>query len=306
MATTVEEASQEIHYDIFLSYARRDKERAEFVFHALGRQGWSIFMDKEIPNAERWEQYLKKQLEEVPCVLVLWSPAARDSSWVQLEASAARERRILVHGMPDGKAPPGDFSGLQANDLSSWDGRGDDPEFLRMLRAVAMKVGTKAALGTLQQPTRYEEVTEGHLALTSTSWRRKGEEGLGPFPYQIHLKLVGSQVALQRVENVVYYFDPAYGQNRPELVDSVRRAYVQVSTDWRTGFTVYDLANGYSVVRAAVKVRDQARIVKLSRLVDIMEKGPWLKDLYPIGPEEQESRTPSGEVAQVCHITNKD
>jgi hypothetical protein len=152
-----------------------------------------------------------------------------------------------------------------------------------------MKVGTKAALGTLRQPTLYEEVTEDHLALASTSWRRGGEEGKGPFPYQIHLRLAGSQAALQRVENVVYYFDPAYGQNRPDLVDPVLKAYVQVSSDWRSGFTVYDLANGYSVVRAAVKVRDQARIVRLSRLVDIMEKGPWLKALYPIRTEDPEA-----------------
>ena len=286
MSATEEKASQDIPYDIFLSYARHDKEQAQLVFDALGRQGWSVFMDKEIPNAERWEQYLKQQLGQVPCVLVLWSPAARESSWVQLEASVGRERQVLVHVTLDGKMPPGDFSGLQANNLSTWDGRGDDPEFLRVLRAVAMKVGTKATLGTLRQPTLYEEVTEDHLALTSTSWRRDGEKGRGPFPYQIHLRLVGSQAALQRVENVVYYFDPAYGQNRPDLVDPVQKAYVQVSTDWRSGFTVYDLANGYSVVRAAVKVRDQARIVKLSRLVDIMEKGPWLKNLYPIWPEE--------------------
>lgn len=289
MSATEEEASQDIPYDIFLSYARHDTERAQLTFDALGRQGWSVFMDKEIPNAERWEQYLKQQLGQVPCVLVLWSPASRESRWVQLEAREGRERQVLVHVTLDGETPPGDFSELQAANLSTWDGRGDDPEFLRVLRAVAMKVGTQAALGTLQQPKSYEEVTEDHLALTSTSWRLDGEKGLGPFPYQIHLRLVGSQAALQRVENVVYYFDPAYGQNRPDLVDPVRRAYVHVSTDWRTGFTVYDLANGYSVVRAAVKVREQARIVKLSRLVDMMEEGPWLKDLYPILPDEEGS-----------------
>jgi hypothetical protein len=289
MVTTIEDASQGIPHDIFLSYAREDKQRAQFVFNVLGRQGWSVFMDPDIPNAERWEEFLKSQLRRVPCVLVLWSPAARNSRWVQLEAGIGREREVLVHVTLDGETPPGDFAGLQANDLSTWNGAGDHPEFLRMLRAVAMKVGTKGALGTLQEPAQDQEVTEEHLALTSTSWRLKDEKGRGLFPYQIHLKLVGSLTALQRVENVVYYFDPAYAKNRPEYVDPVLRAYVHLRTDWRTGFTVYELANGYSVVRAAVKVRDQAHIVRLSRMVDIMEEGPVLKYLYPIVPEKKEN-----------------
>jgi hypothetical protein len=285
MSATEEKTNQDVPYDIFLSYSHQDKDQARLMFNALGRQGWNVFMDTEIPNAARWEQYLKQQLEQVSCVLVLWSDAARESVWVLREAGIGRERQVLVHATLDGKTPPGVFSGLQANNLSAWDGQGDDPEFLQVLKAVAMKIGTKAALGTLRQPAEYEEVTEDHLALASTSWRRAGEDGRGPYPHQIHLRLVGSRAALQRVENVVYYFDPAYGQNRPDLVDPVLKAYVQVSTDWRTGFTVYDLANGYSVVRAAVKVKSQARIVNLSRLVDIMEKGPWLKQLYPIWPE---------------------
>ncbi len=286
MSVAEERADQRIIYDVFLSYSRQDSERAQLVFDALGRQGWNVFMDREIPNAERWEKYLKEQLGQVPCIFVLWSAEARKSHWVQLEAREGLQRQVLVHATLDSEGPPEDFSELQANNLCSWEGRGDDSEFLRVLRAIAMKVGTQAALGTLQEPKPYEEVTEDHLALTSTSWRHS-KEGLGAFPYQIHLRLVGSQAALQRVENVVYYFHPAYERNRPELVDPVRKAYVQVSSDWRRGFTVYDLANGYSVVRAVVKVRNQARMVKLSRLVDMIEQGPWLNKIYPIWQEDE-------------------
>jgi len=45
------------------------------------------------------------------------------------------------------------------------------------------------------------------------------------------LRLVGSKAALQRVENVVYYFDPADAQNRPDLVDQILKAYMQMSKD---------------------------------------------------------------------------
>jgi hypothetical protein len=133
-----------------------------------------------------------------------------------------------------------------------------------------------------------------HLALTSTSWRRKGEDGRGPFPYQIHLRLVGRKGAIRRVDNVVYHFDPAYGQNRPDLIDPVLKAYVRVSNDWKTGFTVYELANGYSIVRAAVKIRNQSKIVRLSRLVDIMEDGPFLKKLYRTWTNDSARKEGSG------------
>ena len=115
-------------YDIFLSYARSDREKARLIFDALGGQGWSVFMDEDIPNATRWEEYLLDQLDQVPCVFVLWSPAARKSEWVIKEAEASLKRGVLVHATLDGKPPPGDFSVYQANDLSGWRGDEDHAE----------------------------------------------------------------------------------------------------------------------------------------------------------------------------------
>jgi hypothetical protein len=268
---------------IFLSYARKERRKARMIFDSLGYQGWNVFMDEDIPNAERWEQYISQKLERVRCVLVLWSPDARKSDWVLKEAGAGLRRQMLVHASLDGEPPPGKFSIFQASNLAEWNGEKDNPEFLRILAAVAMKIGIKGAVGTLIEPTRYEEITEDHLALTSTSWLDK-EKRRPSFPHQIHIRLVGSKAALKRVQNVLYYFDPAYAENEPDLVDPVLKAYVRIGTDWRSGFTVYELANGYSVVRARIKVVDQPRILKMSRLVDIVDDGPWLKDLYDTWP----------------------
>lgn len=271
----------EPEFDVFLSYSRSDTEKAQAVARALGSYGWSVFRDVEIPNAERWETHLQRQLDAVPCVLVLWSAEARSSEWVATEASRGKERRTLVHASLDGRAPPPNFEDLQATDISRWSGKTNSGEFRRLVRAVAMKVGVQGALGTLPEPKPYEDVTSVHLALASTSWLREKEE-TSPYPYQIHVRLVGSEAALKRVETVAYYFDPAYAQNAPDRVDPDLKAYVHVRSDWRSGFTVYELANGYSVVRAAVKVREQAEVIGLARLVDIMEEGPRLKRLYPV------------------------
>jgi hypothetical protein len=53
MSATEEEASQDSPYDVFLSYARRDRERAQLMFETLGRQGWSVFMDREMPRVQQ-------------------------------------------------------------------------------------------------------------------------------------------------------------------------------------------------------------------------------------------------------------
>ena len=273
--------ARESEFDVFLSYSRSDREAARAVEKALASYGWSVFRDREIPSGERWESSLRRQLDAVPCVLVLWSASARASEWVDIEASRGRERGALVHVTLDGAPPPPGFADLQASDLSEWSGKTDTGDFRRLVRAVAMKVGVPGQLGSLQPPEQCEDVTSDHLALASTSWL--DEDKVNPlYPFKIHLRLVGSKEALEQVETVTYYFDPAYAKNDPDHVDPNLEAYVHVRSDWRDGFTVIELANGWSVVRAAVKVENQAKIVGLARLVDIMEAGPRLDELYPI------------------------
>lgn len=267
-------------YDVFLSYSRHDKEKARLIFELLGSQGWSVFMDEEIQNGVLWDKYLRKQLESVSCVLVLWSIDAGKSKWVNIEAQKAKELKKLVHVTLDNSKPPNEFLSLHYHSLSGWVETGTNREFLRVLEGIAQYVGNKSSLGTLREPKDYEKITRDHIALTSTSWKPKNEDRGTQYPYKIHLRLVGSKVAMQRIENVKYFFDPAYAHNRPEYVDSALKAYVVASDDWRNGFGIYELANGYSVVRASVKVKKQGPIVNLSRIVDIMEEGPWLNNMY--------------------------
>jgi len=64
------------------------------------------------------------------------------------------------------------------------------------------------------------------------------------------------------------------------LISPVHNAYAKASDDRANNFGVYELANGYPIVRAAVKIRNQAEIIQLSRLFDIMDHGPRLKEMY--------------------------
>lgn len=275
--------SESLSFDIFIAYAHEDVEFALELQAALGRQGWTVFMDPEIPNASCWRDVLDEQLNRVKCILVLWSEAAVTSEWVSREALRGVERGVLIHATIDGCSPPDAFEPYQYAQLAGWRQDPGRPEYSRLLRDVAEKVGIERAVGTLPDPGQHQAITEDHLALVHSSWRMSAEHPrYDPrYPFQIHLMLLGSDTALKRVENVIYYLDPAYGANRPEGVDSLLKAYVHVRNDWRDRFTVYELANGYSMVRAKVKVQRQASIVELSRLVNLMEEGPKLKEHFP-------------------------
>jgi hypothetical protein len=270
-------------FDIFIAYAHQDIEFASALQAALGRQGWRVFMDREIPIASRWRDVLDEQLNRVKCILVLWSQAAIASDWVLREALRGLERGVLVNATIDGSWPPDAFQPDQYAKLAGWPQDPEGTDYSRLLEGIAGKVGIERAVGTLPDPGPYRAITEDHLALVHSSWRVSEEDPRHDprYPYQIHLMLLGSETALKRVENVIYYFDPAYEANRPQGIDPLLKAYVHVRSDWRDRFKVYELANGYSVVRAKVKVRGQASIVDLSRLVNLMEKGPRLKQQFP-------------------------
>jgi hypothetical protein len=271
--------SKPTSFDIFISYAHEDAAFATELQAALGQQGWTVFMDREIPCASRWRDVLDEQLSRVKCVLVLWSEASVRRRWVLRETSRGLERQVLVHATIDESSPPRRFAQYQYRHLAGWPQDPPRTEYLQLLRDIAQKVGIERAVGTLPDPGSIGVITEDHLALVHSSWRKS--EGDPRYPYQIHLMLLGSDTALKRVENVIYYFDPAYAANRPAGVDPVQKAYVHVRNDWRDNFTVYELANGYSVVRAKVKIQGQASIVELSRFVNLMDNGPKLKEHFP-------------------------
>jgi hypothetical protein len=124
--------------------------------------------------------------------------------------------------------------------------------------------------GPLKKPSASELITDDHLALIHRSWRvpdRDAEFG-GDEMYQIDVIVFGETAALDRIEYVTYRLDPAYP-------NPVRRGGPR-----ETNFELKELANGYSQIRAEVKVKDQDALVHLSRFIDLMPESPPLKGQY--------------------------
>lgn len=118
--------------DIFLSYTERDRDTARRIAEVLGTAGWSVWWDRRIPAGETWRTVLDHALEDMRCMVVLWSAKSIESEWVYEEASEGRRQHKLVPVMIENVRPPAGFREIQAADLTGWDG---SPDFdgLRML-----------------------------------------------------------------------------------------------------------------------------------------------------------------------------
>jgi hypothetical protein len=143
----------------------------------------------------------------------------------------------------------------------------------RVQRGDEIKVGIVTigqAVGQLKLPSADEFLTDDHLALIHRSWRvpKRDSEFGGQRMYQIHLIVFGTLEALMRIQYVVYRLEKAYP--RP----------VQIGGPPETNFELKELANGYSLIRAAVYVRDQVEPVRLSRFIDLTDESPPLKGTY--------------------------
>ncbi|MDX2266271.1 MAG: toll/interleukin-1 receptor domain-containing protein [Hyphomicrobiales bacterium] len=130
--------------DIFLSYSRADKEKAEAVMNVFASCGWTVWWDDEIATAQRWKDVLEQKIRDAKCVVVCWSENANKSQWVQQEAALARELNKYVPVSFDGKAPPGEFAELQATNLRNWYGGLRWPGLRLVTEAVSEYIGGSA------------------------------------------------------------------------------------------------------------------------------------------------------------------
>jgi TIR domain len=127
--------------DIFISYARGDKDRAELLAEAFSRQGWSVWWDREIPPGKSFDETIENALNSARCIIVLWSRHSVSSRWVKTEAAEGAERGILVPALIEKVQIPLEFKRIEAADLSDWQGDSPHSEFDQLIKTIASILG---------------------------------------------------------------------------------------------------------------------------------------------------------------------
>jgi formylglycine-generating enzyme required for sulfatase activity len=127
--------------DIFLSYAREDRERAQVLAKALENHGWTVWWDLIIPVGKIWRQVIMGALDAASCVVVLWSVESIRSRWVIEEAEEGLTREILTPVLVDDVRPPFGFRQMQAANLVNWTGDANNFELKMLLLAIEAIIG---------------------------------------------------------------------------------------------------------------------------------------------------------------------
>jgi len=133
--------------DIFLSYAREDKDRVAPLAERLIAEGFDLWWDTRISSGAEFSKEIELQLNAAAVVVVAWSRASVESLWVADEASVGLTKGNLVPIRLDDVEPRLGFRQIQTIDFS-----GSTP--------VSDDAGINALLDTLRQRLQPAESSE--------------------------------------------------------------------------------------------------------------------------------------------------
>lgn len=132
-------------HDVFISYARADRERVRILADALARRGMVVWWDTEILPGESFHKSIANALAAAKAVVVVWSRTSIDSDWVLAEADDGKRRKILVPALIDRIEIPLGFRSTQAADLVGWAGDLSHAGWRNLAETVARVVAGEAA-----------------------------------------------------------------------------------------------------------------------------------------------------------------
>jgi len=122
--------------DVFLSYAREDRQCAALFAQKLAQRGWTVWWDRQAQIGRSFSDEIERELELARCVIVLWSRSSVTSDWVKGEASEAMNRRVIVPIRIEEVRVPLEFRRLQTADVFDWHQSIEGDDFEACLRSI--------------------------------------------------------------------------------------------------------------------------------------------------------------------------
>jgi len=122
--------------DIFLSYSRADRPKAQMVAEALIAEGFSVWWDKVLRAGQTYDEVTEGMLRDADVVVVLWSAVSVKSKWVRAEATLGQRTSVLVPAMMENVDRPIMFELTQSADLVGWEGDRSDPRWMEFVQDI--------------------------------------------------------------------------------------------------------------------------------------------------------------------------
>src|SRR5574342_48728 len=77
---------------IFISYSHKDSEYAHWLADSLQSQGFNVWIDARLDYGSHWPVEIQKQLDSCDAFILIMSPNAYISEWVQSELQRAKRK----------------------------------------------------------------------------------------------------------------------------------------------------------------------------------------------------------------------
>lgn len=110
--------------DVFISYARADRKKIEFILNGLKAAKINYFLDSQMNLTDAWKERLNAELLRAKYVLVLWTESSVQSREVLRELTLASDNGVVVAQavLDRGIQVPDPYGVLNAADLTRWTG----------------------------------------------------------------------------------------------------------------------------------------------------------------------------------------
>src|SRR3954462_12234419 len=103
--------------EIFISYKKEDAGRVIRLVEALRAEGFDVWWDHGIKAGSELDRSIHQELYSAKVVIAIWSEASVAAPWAREQATAGRNRGVLVPPKIDEVAPPLGFMMIQAANL---------------------------------------------------------------------------------------------------------------------------------------------------------------------------------------------
>ncbi len=127
--------------DIFISYARADRDRIEILSRALEAEGFDVWWDRNIALGSHFTKETEARLNIAKAIIVAWSNVSVESMWVADEAEVGKKKGILIPLAIDPVEPAIGFRQLQTLAFEKWRGDAASPEYRELVAALKLRIG---------------------------------------------------------------------------------------------------------------------------------------------------------------------
>jgi hypothetical protein len=110
--------------DVFISYAKADRETALSLAAAPTTRGYEVWWDYDLVGGDEFRKAILDELQAAKAVIVIWTDKSVSRAFVLDEASQAQDHKKLISVCSDGfdtKTLPLGFRGLQCHPVSDID-----------------------------------------------------------------------------------------------------------------------------------------------------------------------------------------